>query len=211
MRRTVKVVTAPAIEPITLGEVKTWAKIDGTDEDALLTAAITAAREAAEQYLRRSLITQTLRLTLDLEGSGLSDRLREGVYDLPVSAIYGGLPNVIELPRGPTQAITSVVTYDLDDTSSTFATSDYSLNADGSRLVLAYGASWPSNLRAVAACAITYTAGYGDTASSVPQAIRTAILMHVQTMYDGRMICEMPPPCEAQLRKYRIMDALLCA
>ena len=89
-----------------------------------------------------------------------------------------------------------------------FAGSNYSLNADGSRLVLAYGAQWPSSLRPVAACEIVYLAGYGDTASSVPQSVRTAMLMHVQRMYDGRIVCEMPEGCLRLLKPYRVMDGL---
>jgi len=206
MRRTVALVTGPAVEPVTLDEVKAWAKIDAADEDALLTSLVAAAREAAEQYLRRALISQTVRLTLDLDGCGV--HLSEGVYDLPVSAIYGGLPTVVELPRAPVSSITSVVTYDLDNAPGTFAASNYSLNADGNRFVLASGATWPSNLRPVAACAITYVAGYGDAASAVPQSIRTGILMHAQTMYDGRIVCDMPENCQRLLRPYRVLDAL---
>ncbi|MBN9265961.1 MAG: phage gp6-like head-tail connector protein [Hyphomicrobium sp.] len=110
MRRTVTLVTGPSVEPVTLDELKAWAKIDSADEDALLTSLIAAARDAAEQYLRRALITQTVRLTLDLDGRGID--LPEGVYDLPVSAIYGGLPTVVELPRPPVSSVTSVVTYE---------------------------------------------------------------------------------------------------
>ncbi len=153
-RRTAKVTSGPAAEPLTLGEVKAWAKIDTSDDDPLLASLIAAARESAENYLRRSLLTQTLRLTIDLDGSGLDDCLGEGVYDLPASALYGGLPTVVELPKGPVQSITSVTTYGLDDAGTVFASSNYTLNADGSRLVLARDASWPTSLRPVAACEI---------------------------------------------------------
>lgn len=207
-RRTVSTVTGPASEPVTLGEVKAWAKIDHSDEDALLISLIAAAREAAEQYLRRSLISQTLRLTLGLDGCGLGDYLGEGTYDLPVTALYGGLPSYVLLPRGPVQSIASVTTYGLDDAGTVFDPAYYTLNADGSRLSLAYGASWPSGLRPSASCEVVYVAGYGDTASSVPQSIRTAILMHVQRMYDGRIVCDMPEGCMRLLKPYRIVDGL---
>lgn len=208
-RRRVTAVSAPAAEPLTLGEAKAWAKIDGNDEDALLAALVTAARESAEEYLRRSLITRSLRLTLDLGGQGFDEWLGEGAYDLPVSALHGGLPDVIELPRGPVQSITSVTTYDLGDDDATFAAGNYRLAGD--RLALTYGAQWPSNLRPAQACEIVYAAGYGDTASSVPQSIRTAMLMHLQKMYDGRIVCEMPEGCVRLLRPYRVMDSLAYA
>lgn len=205
-RRTVQLVTAPAAEPVTLAEAKAWAKIDASDDDALLVALVAAARESAENYLRRSLISQTLRLTIDQAPSGVEDCLGEGVYDLPSTILTGGLPKVIELPKGPVQSITSVTNYALDDTASVFASGSYSLNTD--RLVLGYGATWPSGLRATAACAILYVAGYGDTGSSLPQAIRTALLMHIQRMYDGRVVCDMPEGCVRLLKPYRVLDGL---
>jgi len=206
MRRTAKVITAPATEPVTLGEAKAWTKVDGSEEDPLLTSLITAAREAAEQFLRRCLISQSVRLTLDLERSGLD--LGEGVYDLPVSALYGGLPSVIELPKAPVQSITSVTTYDTADTSAVYSSANYRLNSDGNRLVLGSSATWPSNLRPVGACEVVYVAGYGATGSSVPQSIRNAMLMHIKAMYDGRDTCDMPENCQRLLRPFRVLDSL---
>lgn len=208
MRRSVSLVTGPAAEPLILNEVKEWLKIDGTDEDALLAALITAACQAAEQFLRRAIISQTLKLTVDLAQNGLMDRLGEGVYDLPVTAIYGGLPRVVQLPRPPILSVASVVTYDTSGASSTFDPTNYYVDTAGSRLVLYDSASWPTNLRPVAACEITYVAGYGTTSSAVPQPIKSAMLMHIQRMYDGRIVCDMPEGCQQLLRPYRVMDGL---
>jgi hypothetical protein len=32
------------------------------------------------------------------------------------------------------------------------------------------------------------------------------MLMHLQRMYDGRIVCDMPEGCERLLRQYRVMD-----
>lgn len=207
-RRSVTLVTAPAVEPVSLSDAKLWAKVDDTADDDLITALIVAARESAEQFLRRSLITQTWKLAIDLSPSDCYDDLGDGVYDLPVSVLYGGLPSVIQLPKGPIQSISSVKTYDLDNTESTYSSSNYTVDTDGDRFTLNFGSIWPANLRSAAAAIITYVAGYGDAATDVPQAIRTAILMHVQKMYDGRIVCDMPDGCQQLLRQYRIMDGL---
>jgi hypothetical protein len=204
MRRTLTLITGPTADPVTLDEAKAWAKIDSIDDDPLLAALITAAIQSAEEYTRRAFISQTWKAAFDIGGSGLD--LGEGVYDLPITALYGALPRVIELPKQPAQSITSVVTYDTSNASSTYATSNYSLI--GNRLILTEGALWPAALRPFGACEITYVAGYGDTSTSIPQPIKTAILMHVQHMYDGRIVCDMPAPCESLLRKYRVMDGL---
>lgn len=60
----VKVVTAPAVEPITLTEAKLHCKVDLTTDDDLITPLIVAAREEIERRTWRALITQTLELVL---------------------------------------------------------------------------------------------------------------------------------------------------
>lgn len=204
LRSSLALVTAPATEPVTTAEAKAWARIDGTDDDAVIAGLIVTARQATEEYLRRSIISQTWKLTLDLSCSGLRD-LPEGVYDLPMTALYGGLPRTIPLPKGPVVSITSVVTYDLSNTASTYATGNYRVDASGDRLVLNYGAIWPNTIRPQAGCEITYVAGY----TTVPQPIKTAIMIHVASLYEQRGMCEdpmaLPPAVQSLLGRYRIM------
>jgi hypothetical protein len=201
MRRSVSVITQPAIEPVTLDEAKNYARIDVSDDDQLIAAYISAARDAAEQYTRRSFITKTLKLSLDLQCS--ETPFVAGTFDAPITSLYSGLPSVISLSHGRVQSISSVVTYDLTNAAATYSAANYTLNSG--RLILNYGAIWPSNIRQYGGCEITYVAGYGSAATDVPQAIRTAILMHVQEMYDSRLICDMPPRCVSLLRQFRIM------
>jgi hypothetical protein len=206
--RSLTLVTAPASEPVSLAEAKAWAKIDAGDDDPLVAALIAAAREAAENYLRRSLISQTWKLTQDLPPGQSADCLGEGVYDLPATILDGDLPRAFKLPRGPVQSVSSVVTYDTDNDSSTYASSNYYVDTAGDRLVLNENAVWPAPLRPRAAIAITYVAGYGDSSGSIPQAIRTAMLMHIQRMYDGRIVCDMPEGCQRLYRPYRLLGEL---
>ena len=49
----------PTSEPVTLAECKTWLRVDIADDDALLSALVTAARDAHELYCNRAYITQT--------------------------------------------------------------------------------------------------------------------------------------------------------
>lgn len=207
-RRSLTLVTGPASEPVTVAETMAWTRVDDDSEQTLFAQLILAARQAAEEYLRRALITQSWKLTLDLSESEFGGRYCDGVYDLPVSALYGGLPSVVELPKGPIQSVTSVATYDADNSSTAFASSNYYVDTAGARLILKSGANWPSNLRPIAACEITYVAGYG-TGASVPQPIKSGMMMHVAAFYEQRGECDdptsLPPGTKRLYDQYRIM------
>jgi uncharacterized phiE125 gp8 family phage protein len=60
--RLLTLVTPPPYEPITLAEAKLFLRVDGSEEDSLISHLITAAREKAESWLRKSLLTQTWQL-----------------------------------------------------------------------------------------------------------------------------------------------------
>src|SRR6185437_2527913 len=64
-----------------------------------------------------------------------------------------------------------------------------------------------ANTRKLNAVAIAFTAGYGDAASDVPQAIRTAILEMIAELYTNRGYLESDPPAIAQamLAPYRVL------
>ena len=55
----VKLITPPSVEPITLEEAKIFLRIDTDEENTLLESLISAARLYAEKYTTRSFITQT--------------------------------------------------------------------------------------------------------------------------------------------------------
>ena len=65
-------VEQPTQEPVALEEIKEYLRIDGDDEDVLLTSLITAARCYCEDYQKQASCIQTLQLTLPGdEGSGM--------------------------------------------------------------------------------------------------------------------------------------------
>ena len=75
-------VSAPATEPVSLAEVKSYLRIDGTADDAVLTILIASARRSAEEYTKRAFITQTWQLTLDRFGRA-RDHLVHGCSPSP--------------------------------------------------------------------------------------------------------------------------------
>lgn len=163
-----RLVTAPAIEPVTLTEVKTHCRVDGTADDTYLTSLIAVARRHIEAVeLGRSLITQT--------------------WDYTVDAFPGGVS--LALPRPRLQSIESIKYTDSDGTEYTVDSSTYYADtaAEPGLAVLKYGQSWPSaTLRYTSAVTVRFTAGYGPAASDIPEPIRQAVLLLVAHLYEHR-------------------------
>jgi uncharacterized phiE125 gp8 family phage protein len=161
--------TAPAVEPVTLSEAKAHLRIDSSDEDTLIGTLITAAREWCEEYLDRSLIHQQYVMRLD------------------------SFPYEIELPRPPmatsgtTTALT--LTYTLgDDSTAVLAATEYRIDRNSTPGVVRQlrEGTWPANLDDQNAITVTWWAGYGASGSSVPAAIRSAMLMLVAHLWRNR-------------------------
>lgn len=160
-------ITPPAIEPVSLDEAKLHLRVDGQDEDDLLSAYLTAAREVCELESRRAFITQTWEMALE---------------SWPVHPW-------IELLRPPLQSVLSVKYTDSLGAEQTMASDDYLVGpaTTPGRIWLGYGKSWPSTtLQPGAAIRVRYVAGYGDDAASVPQRYRQAILLLLGHYYENR-------------------------
>jgi len=57
--------TAPAIEPLSLAEAKAFLRVETSDDDDVIGALIAGARIHVEAQTRRALITQSWRLAID--------------------------------------------------------------------------------------------------------------------------------------------------
>jgi hypothetical protein len=57
--------------PFTLAQAKTWARVDTDEDDALITALITAARRKCEQFTGISFITRTVTAILNNSNGGI--------------------------------------------------------------------------------------------------------------------------------------------
>lgn len=159
--------TAPAVEPISLTEAKLHCRVDVSDDDTLITSLIKTAREVVEGIARRALITQTWNLVLD--------EFPEG--------------DEISIPRPPLQSVVHIKYKDQDGDESTFSSGDYIVNTDAEpgKVVLAYGASWPStSLYPTAAITVQFKAGFGDASTDVPERYRQAMLLLTGHWYENR-------------------------
>ena len=168
------VMGAPAIEPISLEELKLFGRIDGTDEDALILGFIEAARQACENYLGRALIEHSITLQMD-EWPDI----------------------VVELPRPPLISITAVETLTEDNVATVYDSTNYYIVTTGSPglLIIKNGATPPENSsRYYRGYQIRYKAGYGSSRADVPRVIREALKLWTMDIYENRVVSEVPPP-----------------
>lgn len=169
-----KVTTEPVVEPLTVEEVKQFGRIDGVSEDTLITGFIRSARVACENYLRRALITQTIKVRYDW---------------------WPG--ERVELPRPPLISVTKVETLTEEDVSSTYSSDNYYVISEviPGELVLKFGVTPPENTnRYRGGFRIEYIAGYGTDAGDVPQAIKDGLKLWVMDIYENRVVSDEPPP-----------------
>ena len=157
---TVKLITPPATEPVTLDEAKLHCRADtDTTEDSLIQAYISAARVAAEKRTSRALITQTWELALD------------------------SFEDKIQLMYPPILSIDSVKYKDGAGVEQTVPPADYAIFNYGEFGHYVFSTKgWPagSDIR------IQYKAGYGLSGSDVPASIVSWIKLAVGSLYASR-------------------------
>jgi len=184
--------TAPAIEPVSLAEQKLHMRVDDSDENALITTQIAAARMAAERFTQRSFIETTWAETFD------------------------AFPAIIRPPRSPLSSTASdvVITYvDIDGTTQTLSSALYTIDAtnEPARIIPAFGESWPSTRGHINDVTVTFVAGYGTVSTDVPDAIIAAVKLLAADLYEfreaqaERRIME-NPTVKALLWFYRLVE-----
>lgn len=179
-----KLKTPPASEPVPLSDTKNYLRIVDSDDDAFITALITAVRQRFEEWAGRSLITQTWTLWLDgFPRSETKNSPREGYFELPV-AHYDAVQRVLEIPRSPLISVASLKTYDSANTATVFNSSNYLVDAvsNPGRVALNQGAAWPAGLRGINAVEIEFIAGYGN-AADVPESIKQGMLLWIKLLF----------------------------
>tara|TARA_R100001440_G_scaffold7442_2_gene14611 strand:+ start:9828 stop:10484 length:657 start_codon:yes stop_codon:yes gene_type:complete len=175
--------TAPATEPLSLSETKSYLRVDTSGDDTLITSLIVTARRLAEEHMQRAIITQTLQLFIDtLED--YEDPLWEGMRTGPYLNYY---KNYIDLPMPTVTSVSHIKTYDDSDNATTFAANKYYLDnaKQPARIVLRTGETFPTALRVANAIEVQYVTGYAD-ASSVPEPIKFALFQIVAYLYEHR-------------------------
>jgi len=175
MRFQLECTAAPAVEPVTLAEMKLFARVSISEDDAQLGVIISSARQYVENALGRQFITATYKLTLPRFPTG---------YD------HCGVmwSNEIMLPRSPLQSVSSITYLDNDGNRQTLAAASYlvTTSAAPGYIEPAYLCEWPAVREQSDSVQVIYKAGYGDLASDVPEAAKLAIMQLGAWLYGQR-------------------------
>jgi uncharacterized phiE125 gp8 family phage protein len=184
-----KLTTAPTTEPITLADAKLHCRVDGTDEDALITELIIVARQYVEGLTRRPLITQSWTYYAD-----------DFDYDVELKANL--------------RSVTSINYTDTDGNSQLLDSANYSVDTFAYVGVVspAYGLAWPYARFVNNSVAIEFVAGYG-VADDVPSPIKQAMLLLIGHFYQNResvmvgiSVTQTPMAVDMLLNPYRVVS-----
>ncbi len=169
--QTMTLVTPAAKMPVSVIEARQHCRASDAD-DAVLALYLAAAVQSVQDATNRALVTETWRLSAD------------------------GFPTgCLTLPWAPLLAVTEVKywTDEAVPVDTLLASTVYQVEAPSGptgppgRLMLGPSQSWPAVQPGRAdAVRITFTAGYGAEASTVPAPLRAAVLLMVGSMYEFR-------------------------
>lgn len=158
-----KLITAPDIEPVSLADVKVQSRIYNTDSDTLLQSLLDSAIAQAENITGRAVMTQTWAVIF------------ESWAEMTACV----------LPFGQLQSVTSVKYNDEDGESQTVSTDDYlvgGIGTDEGRIIIYSDSDFDyPDLYEKDPITVTFVCGY--TADKVPDTIKTAVKLLVESVF----------------------------
>lgn len=151
---TLKVITAPVVEPITVDEAKQLMRVRIVDQDALISRLLKAARIVIEKITGRSFVE-----TIWEQHQDYPDGRATGSSDYQF--LRPTRKATINLYRKPALSVTGIeyiANWD-SETRLTFAATNYVVAIQREEINLKDGASWPDH-REYQSLITTFTAGY---------------------------------------------------
>jgi hypothetical protein len=154
--------TQPAVEPITLAQAKAHLRVDFSDDDAYITALITASRQRVEKMMNRAIFNRRMLLALDyFPWPGWDSTTGSTAHDYFMHWYYRGL--TIRLPKPATVSVESI-TYIANDgvTVVTIPPTNYfvDVTSEPARIAPRPGYTWPYQQNYIPGqISVTYIAG----------------------------------------------------
>jgi len=156
-------IDGPAVEPVSLAEMKAYLRVDDDGQDELIAGLVKAARLTVEAASRRILVEQRWRVVLD-----------RWPHD-----------GTILLPLSPLIAVEGITVTDAEGNAVALPAGAYETDAlsDPPRIAVS-GAPEPG--RARNGISIALRVGFGTTPDSVPASLRLAIRILVAHWFENR-------------------------
>lgn len=154
--------TAAASNPVSLSEAKAHLRVDGTDEDTLISALIDAATNVVQEQTGRAMVAQT--------------------WDYQIAKPV----KRVMLPLAPVASITAMTYFDTDDAEQSLTVGDYYLfkGEDRAYVEPKDTTDWPSMEDRPDALKITFVAG--PVAANILAPLKTAILLLLSHWFENR-------------------------
>lgn len=191
---TLKLITAPTEEPLTLAEVRNWCRVDDdfAGDDADLHGLITAARVQAEHECGRSFLSTTWERVLD------------------------AFPAVeLELAAQPVSGITHIKYLDVDGVEQTLDSAAYVLDevSHPAFVLPAAGYAWPATFDGINAVRVRFVQGWSSASNPLCAPLRLWMRMYIETAYKlrgsvvaGLSVAELPSRhVDRLLDSYRVV------
>lgn len=157
-------------EPVSLSDAKAQCRVDFTDDDALITRLITAARKSIENFCRISIVPKTVTVWLE------ATEVPRSNYAQPFQVREQF--NKFELPYGPVSSVDSVTSIDSDGVTviACVLNSDYFVTGTRYKSIQISN-NFTNNI-------LVYEAGY--PVGQVPEDLQLAILNEIAYRFEKR-------------------------
>ena len=187
--RSLQIVEASEVALFTTAEAKLHLKVDSTDDDTLIDNLITAATDSAQIYTNRFFINTTVKQ--------YGDTWRD------ISTLY----------KSPVSSVAAITYYDSSNALQTLDDAVYlaDMIATPARISLDVDKTYPTLAARDNAVIVEYVVGYGSTAASLPEGIKSACLLMIANWYQNRQSVvtgtianEMPLSSQYLLNQYKV-------
>ncbi|SEB40733.1 head-tail connector protein [Terriglobus roseus] len=209
-------VSGPSSEPVSLLQAKRHLRVDFMEDDDLILALITAARELVENIINRAIYTQSWKMTLDSFPYPTSFETFAPEQRNPYSYILDRYS--ITLPLGGVTGITSI-SYQTSTGTVSVDPSQFRVdtNSKPTRITPWDAFTWPVlDVTSPGCIEILFTAGsYGDgaDADTCPMSLKQAMLLLIGHLYTNREAASetpsiiLPFAVEALLAPYKVFTS----
>lgn len=178
-------------EPVSLADMKSHLTVDPsfTDDDDLISALISAARQDAEDFLGRCLPIQQWLFALDSFPSFFIGNQAPSLPSYDSYGNYTGMRSVVNplsilLPRPPLVSVQQIQYFDSTNTLQTLDPSTYQVDtiSQPGRISATWGSQWPPTAAVPNAVQISFTAG----SATIPANAAMAIKLRAANYYSNR-------------------------